>query len=268
MLRVHVRAARPTPRPRTSWLERDLLRLDVLVTPPLFGVALRHSGWVEWAPVAAGEVLALTWSDFDADARTLRIRRSISWIGSEFVLNRPKTRQSARTVSVPLPVVAWLKAHHTQQAQRRLRAGSALRDQGFILDHGGGGPMRNDTTSAIFRRQVRALGLHGIRVPRPPALVRIGAAHERGEHQDHVGGARPPKGELHDGHLLARLEGPGSARGGCDRGGAVGEGPLKVFHLTLAAPAILRDGFRHGADNSVWFSARLSMVLHRSGERS
>ena len=45
-----------------------------------------------------GEILALTWEDFDEDKKTIRVNKSVQRIGKELVISTPKTETSNRTI--------------------------------------------------------------------------------------------------------------------------------------------------------------------------
>src|SRR5690606_8546114 len=72
-----------------------------------------------------GELLGLAWDDVDLDASPprLTVRRSLKRIGRGLALDDTKTKQSRRTVHLPAPVVAQLKAHRKRQIIERLEAG-------------------------------------------------------------------------------------------------------------------------------------------------
>ena len=48
-----------------------------------------------------GELLALTWADFDFTTGVMSVRRSLSRIGSEVIVKEPKSHTSRRTVTLP-----------------------------------------------------------------------------------------------------------------------------------------------------------------------
>ncbi len=48
-----------------------------------------------------GELLGLTWADFDLSKGTMDVRRSLSQVGGEFAVKEPKSKSSRRTVSLP-----------------------------------------------------------------------------------------------------------------------------------------------------------------------
>lgn len=73
-----------------------------------------------------GELLALTWDDLTLDATPprLTVHRTLSRVkGPGLVLSDTKTAGSRRTVHLPSPVVAALRAHRARQAEERLVAG-------------------------------------------------------------------------------------------------------------------------------------------------
>lgn len=45
-----------------------------------------------------GEILALTWDDFDEENKTITVNKQVQRIGKELVVNSPKTEASNRTI--------------------------------------------------------------------------------------------------------------------------------------------------------------------------
>jgi integrase len=69
-----------------------------------------------------GELLGLKWGDADLDARSLQIRRSLSWVpGVGAVEQEPKSARSRRTVLLGATAVESLRRHRARQAEYRLR---------------------------------------------------------------------------------------------------------------------------------------------------
>jgi integrase len=98
----------------------------------------RYCGF--WHLVAAtgmrpGEALALTWEDLDLDGRTLRIRRSLSWVRGErrYEITEPKTAGSTRVVALPSNVIPMLDAHRVAQLKERMKAGPKWADLGLVF---------------------------------------------------------------------------------------------------------------------------------------
>ncbi|WP_245205605.1 tyrosine-type recombinase/integrase [Kitasatospora sp. RG8] len=70
-----------------------------------------------------GEVLALTWTDIDLEARQLRVRRNLQRVKGHLVFGTPKTARSRRTIALPASCVARLRERREQQIQERAEAG-------------------------------------------------------------------------------------------------------------------------------------------------
>jgi integrase len=72
-----------------------------------------------------GELLGLAWADIDLDTvpARLTVRRALKRLPAGLVLEDTKTRWSRRTVHLPAPVVASLRAHKRRQAAEQLEAG-------------------------------------------------------------------------------------------------------------------------------------------------
>jgi integrase len=70
-----------------------------------------------------GELLALRLKDFNADAGTIRIERSLEQTKGQLRFKVPKTKHGKRTIMIPRPVVADLRAHIVKLQERRLHLG-------------------------------------------------------------------------------------------------------------------------------------------------
>jgi integrase len=70
-----------------------------------------------------GEILEIRWSDVDLDACTISIRRG-------------KTGTARGTIHLSASTVAALRAHHKEQAERRLLCGPAWQDTDLTCDRG------------------------------------------------------------------------------------------------------------------------------------
>ena len=69
-----------------------------------------------------GEVLALEWPAFDADAGTLRVDQSLAYVGGRINIGPTKTAGSQRLVYLNAEAVRRLQRHRVAQAEQRLRA--------------------------------------------------------------------------------------------------------------------------------------------------
>lgn len=75
------------------------------------------------AGLRQGELLALKWSDLDADAGRLSVRRTVRWMtGRGPVEGEPKSARGRRSIILAPMAVRALKEHQTRQREQRLRA--------------------------------------------------------------------------------------------------------------------------------------------------
>lgn len=72
-----------------------------------------------------GELLGLSWADVDltATAPKLTVRRALKRLPDGLALEDTKTRQSRRTIHLPLPLVDALRSHRARQVEERLALG-------------------------------------------------------------------------------------------------------------------------------------------------
>ncbi len=115
-----------------------------------------------------GEALALKWSDVDLDAGTVRVRGTLSRVGGDLVVTKPKTEKSLRTVPIPASVRTMLKQHRRDQLHERVRAANVWTETGYVFTTETGQPCdpRNALralTGAAERAGLKAIGLHTIR---------------------------------------------------------------------------------------------------------
>lgn len=88
-----------------------------------------------------GELLALKWSDFDADKKTLRVNRNIVFRRhGDWYLKAPKTVKSKRELPLTDNLVEALKSERRDQLAKRMKAGKAWKDHGFIFADSFGEP--------------------------------------------------------------------------------------------------------------------------------
>lgn len=134
-------------------------------------VAEAEGSWIEGAVVIASgtgmrlsEILGLPWSNVDLDRAVLRVDRTISWEGSQFAFEEPKTSYARRTIALPPTVLRWLKRHRRDQSERRLTLGSAWRTgPDVVLDGGDGTPLRDDSVSSAFANLAERAGMPAVR---------------------------------------------------------------------------------------------------------
>ncbi len=107
-----------------------------------------------------GELLALRWEDFDAQARTLRVSRNIVFRkANDWYLKRPKTREGKRTLPLTEATVEVVKRQRTAQLEAKLKAGKLWTDHGFIFADSTGDPYPHWALYNDCKKILRAAGL-------------------------------------------------------------------------------------------------------------
>lgn len=110
----------------------DALRGRRLETVVTVGLALG---------LRVGEALGLQWSNIDMQAGTLSVRKALQTTGKVRELVDTKSRESQRTVSLPLFLLRSLEQHKVQQAERRLAAGAEWQRSDFVFTTRVGRPL-------------------------------------------------------------------------------------------------------------------------------
>lgn len=112
-----------------------------------------------------GEALGLRWEDVDLDGKRLTVRHQLQRIrGEGLVLRPPKTARSRRTLPLPEPVIAALKAHRVKQLQERLLSGGRWRETGHVFTTSIGTPIEPANVNKMFAALVAASGVPKRRV--------------------------------------------------------------------------------------------------------
>ena len=118
-----------------------------------------------------GELLALKWEDVDLAARTIAVRRSVvAGRDGRWTIGPPKTKASERVVAIPPSSVAALRTQRARQNERRLAAGPAWADEGWVFDRATGDgriaipqSARQAFERAVARAGVPPITFHGLR---------------------------------------------------------------------------------------------------------
>lgn len=71
----------------------------------------------------------------------VQVEGGLHRIDGELVMQDPKSEKSGRTVPLPAMAVAMLRRHRVEQNERRMLAGPAWHDGGFVFDRGDGRPL-------------------------------------------------------------------------------------------------------------------------------
>ena len=84
-------------------------------------------------------------------ARTVTVRHTLHWSGSEYRLAEPKSARSRRVVVLSSLGHESLRAHRLRQAEERLSLGATWEEYGMVFTNGRGRPLtaRNMTRRAF-----------------------------------------------------------------------------------------------------------------------
>ncbi len=110
-----------------------------------------------------GELLGLRWKDVKGGK--ISVRQTLQRIkGHGLVLkDYPKSKSSARNVSLPSLALEVLKAHKVEQSKIRLLLGPDYRkDLDLVFPAWDGSPWSPDSVSHMFKRLAKKLGYHDI----------------------------------------------------------------------------------------------------------
>ena len=115
-------------------------RLDAVVT---CGVALG---------LRLGETLGLQWNDVDLQGGRLSVRRALQTVGKRRELVDLKSRESRRTLALPVIAVRKLQQHKAFQAERRLAAGATWQRSDFVFTTRVGRPLDGTLVTRDLKR--------------------------------------------------------------------------------------------------------------------
>lgn len=108
-----------------------------------------------------GEILALRWSDLEADLSVAYVQRSVHPTRDGLAYELPKTKRSRRAVMLPEYLRLMLLTQREAQGRRWAASGSKQHD--LVVDDADGEPMHPDSLSGGWRRTLRHAGLPPVR---------------------------------------------------------------------------------------------------------
>lgn len=114
-----------------------------------------------------GEAMALRWEDIDLEAGTLTVRHTLHNLkrseGGGWALAEPKSRNSRRTLGLPVFAVTALKDHRKRQLEEKLLAGPDWQEHGFVFTTPAGTPVDGSNMYKRFKALLEANDLPDIR---------------------------------------------------------------------------------------------------------
>lgn len=112
-----------------------------------------------------GEALALRWRDVDLDAGVIHVRHSLSRVtGAGLQLGPTKSEKGKRTIALPKPLLAELKAHRKAQTAERLAAGSRWVDGDYVFATQTGTPIDPKDDWRYWRDLLSEAGVPHVRL--------------------------------------------------------------------------------------------------------
>lgn len=106
-----------------------------------------------------GELLGLRWTDVDLDRATLRVSHTLQRIGGTWQFVEPKTRRSARTLSLPASVVAALRTQKDRQGFEQRIAADLWLDWNLIFTTPKGTPLEPSNLNGRLHKLLDGAGL-------------------------------------------------------------------------------------------------------------
>lgn len=126
-----------------------------------------------------GEITGLHWNDVDFERSTLTIRYSLYRSKGQYKLGTPKTKSSARVISLPPQVMETLAEQMDWQKQRKQNAGSRWIDRGTVFTGEYGEYMNGNYVNSEFKELLKKhnfpnVHIHDLRHANASLLINMG----------------------------------------------------------------------------------------------
>lgn len=112
------------------------------------------------------EYLALRWSDIDLQKGTATVRRSVTpRTGGGFHFGEPKTKQSRRTIPLPVSLIKELQRHRIIQLEQKMKLGEAYENLDLVFPTDIGTPQSyKNLDKRHYKPILEAANLEGFRL--------------------------------------------------------------------------------------------------------
>jgi integrase len=133
-------------------------------------VARRHRNAARWTVAFSlglrqGEALGLRWQDVDLETGRVHIANALGRVtGTGLVLGPVKSKSGVRTMVLPKPMLAELKAHRVTQNAERLAAGSWWHEGDYVFANPDGRPIDPKADWTTWRERLLEAGVPMVRL--------------------------------------------------------------------------------------------------------
>jgi len=115
-----------------------------------------------------GEILALRWADIDFKNNTIYIRHNINWGKDGYTLDKPKTKNSVRTIPISKQLKELLEEHKKKQLEYKQIFWGKYYKSDFVVTHKNGtlikpGCLSNMFTRELAKNKFRHIRFHDLR---------------------------------------------------------------------------------------------------------
>jgi integrase len=118
----------------------------------------RHAWHMALAGMRRGEIAGQRWEDIDLENELIRIGRTrLDIKGKAVESDDAKSESSNRTLPLPAPLLAELKAAKARQAAEKLYLGGAYRELGYVVCNEAGDPYHPSTLSKLWSAAIADL---------------------------------------------------------------------------------------------------------------
>lgn len=110
-----------------------------------------------------GEALGLQWDDIDFEQETITVRHSVTCDKTGYTLGKTKTKNSRRSLRLPIPVLDALKQEQQRQNDLRQFIGADFNELNLVCCRDSGEPITTNALQHVFKDTLSAAGLPNIR---------------------------------------------------------------------------------------------------------